>query len=186
MYISQISIISDDISRNEKVEKSLFFFFSKSTYFWSSRLQMFFKVVVLKRYAIFTGNHLRWSHFWIKFQSFRPATLKVTPTKVLFCQYCKIFQNSFSHRTPPVAASVTCKRRSLFQDVTWLILSINSGLWTLADWLFSYAQKSREGIVLILKCCWLYLIYNSKVFNKYIFDFKKIVKSSTLFVRAKV
>ena len=119
-------IISADISRNWKVEVTTFFF--KSTYFWSSRLQMFFKVGVLKSYAIFTGKHLRWSHFWIKFQSFRPATLKVTTTKVLFCEYCKIFKNSFFHRTPPVAASVTCKRRSLFQDMIWLFLSINSGL----------------------------------------------------------
>ena len=119
-------IISADISRNWKVEVTTFFF--KSTYFWSSRLQMFFKVGVLKSYAIFTGKHLRWSHFWIKFQSFRPATLKVTPTMVLFCEYCKIFKNSFFHRTPPVAASVTCERRSLFQDMTWLFLSINSAL----------------------------------------------------------
>ena len=37
--------------------------------------QMFFKVGVLKSYAIFTGKHLRWSLFLIKFQSFRSATL---------------------------------------------------------------------------------------------------------------
>ena len=102
------------------------FIFFKSTFFRSSCFQMFFKVGVLKSYAIFAGKHLRWSHFWIKFQSFRPGTLKITPTKVLFCEYCKIFKNSFFHRTPPVAASVTCKRRSSFQDMTWL--SINSGL----------------------------------------------------------
>ena len=128
MYISQISINSAGISRNWNVEKSLVLFFFKSTYFWSSRLQMFFKVGVLKSYAIFTGKTTTWSHFWIKFQSFRPADLKVTQTKMLFCEYCKIFKNSFFHRTPPVAASVTCKRRSLFQDMTWLFLSINSGL----------------------------------------------------------
>ena len=103
-------------------------FFFKSTYFWSRHLQMFVIVGVLKSYAILTGKLLRWSHFWIKFQSFRPATLKVTPTKVFFCEYCKIFKSSSFHRTPPVAASVTCERRSLFQDMTWLFLSINSGL----------------------------------------------------------
>ena len=37
--------------------------------------QVFFKVGVLKSYAIFTGKHLRWSLFLIKFQSFRPAAL---------------------------------------------------------------------------------------------------------------
>ena len=94
------------------MEKSLFF---KSTYFWSSRSQIFFQGVVLKSYAIFTGKHLRWSPFLIKFQSFRPATLKVTPMKVFYCDYCKIFKNSFFHRTPPLAASVTCERRSYFK-----------------------------------------------------------------------
>ena len=43
--------------------------------FGSSHLQMFFKVVVLKSYAIFAGKLLRWSLFLIKFQSFRSATL---------------------------------------------------------------------------------------------------------------
>ena len=43
--------------------------------FRSSRLQIFFKVGVLKIYAIFTGKHLLWSLFLIKFKSFRPATL---------------------------------------------------------------------------------------------------------------
>ena len=136
------------------MQKSLVLFFFKSTYFWSSRLQMFFKVGVLKSYAIFTGNHLRWSHFCIKFQSFRPATLKVTPTKVLFGEYCKFFKNSF-----------------FIEHLRWLLLllskifisrcdkiisiykfwSVNSD-W-LTDWLFSYAEKLREGILLISKCC---------------------------------
>ena len=154
MYISQISIISADISRNQKVEKSLVLFFFKSTYFWSSRLQMFFKVGVLKSYAIFTGKHLRWGHFWTKFQSFRPTTLKVTLTKVFFCEYCKIFKNSFFHRTPPVAASVNCKRRSLFQDMTSLFLSINSG--------------------------WLTVFVRSKVTRGDSFDFKMLLTISNL------
>ena len=34
--------------------------------FRSSRLQMFFKIFVLKNFAIFTGKHLCWSPFWIK------------------------------------------------------------------------------------------------------------------------
>ena len=84
---------------------------------WKSQSssQMFFKGGVLKSYAIFTRKHLCWSHFLIKFQSFRPATLKVTPMKVFYCDYCKIFKNSFFHRTPPLPASVTCERRSYFK-----------------------------------------------------------------------
>ena len=53
----------------------------------------------------------------------------------------------------------------------------------LADWLLSQALKSREGILLILKCCQLNLVYKSKVFNKYVAILKKTVKSSTLFLR---
>ena len=30
---------------------------------WDSRSQMFFKIGVLRNFAIFTGKHLRWSHF---------------------------------------------------------------------------------------------------------------------------
>ena len=123
-FTNQVSILL--ISAEIKKWKSLFFF--KSTYFWSSRSQMFIKGGVLKSYAIFTGKHLCWSHFLIKFQLFRPATLKVTPMKVFYFNCCKIFKNSFFRRTALLAASVTCERRSLFQDMTWLFLSKNSGL----------------------------------------------------------
>ena len=44
--------------------------------------------------------------------------------------------------------------------------SVNSG------WL-TCAQKSREEILFLSKCCQLYLVYKSKVFNKYIVDFKQ-------------
>ena len=47
--------------------------------------EVFFKVGVLKSYAIFAGTHLHWSLFLIKFQSFRPATL------IRRDSYCKIF-----------------------------------------------------------------------------------------------
>ena len=53
----------------------------------------------------------------------------------------------------------------------------------LAHWLFLQAPKSCEGILVILKFCWLYLVYRSNVFNKYIADLKKIVKLSTRFLR---
>ena len=41
----------------------------------SSRLEMFFKIGVLKNFAMFTGNHLCWNFFLIKLQPWRPATL---------------------------------------------------------------------------------------------------------------
>ena len=41
----------------------------------NSRSQMFFKTDVLKNFAIFTGKHLCWNLFLIKFQNWRPAFL---------------------------------------------------------------------------------------------------------------
>ena len=41
----------------------------------SGRSQMFLKIGVLKKFAIFTGKRLCWSLFLIKLLDFRPATL---------------------------------------------------------------------------------------------------------------
>ena len=43
--------------------------------FKSSRSQMFFKIGVLKNFAIFAGKHLCWSYFLIKLQAWRFAIL---------------------------------------------------------------------------------------------------------------
>ena len=50
--------------------------------------------------------------FLKKFQSFRPATLKETPAKVLSCEYCKIFKNSF-----------------FIEHFRWLLLPFTSTFW---------------------------------------------------------
>ena len=42
---------------------------------WNSSSNMFFKIGVLKRFAIFTGKKLRWSLFEIKLQDWRPTFL---------------------------------------------------------------------------------------------------------------
>ena len=46
---------------------------------------MFFKIDVLKNFAIFTGKHLCWSLFKIKLQAWRQETAK----KVFSCEYYK-------------------------------------------------------------------------------------------------
>ena len=57
----------------------------------------------VKNFAIFTGKHLCWSLFFSK--AWRAATLlKEAPTHMLSCKYCETFKNTFSDRTPPVAA----------------------------------------------------------------------------------
>ena len=60
----------------------------------SSSSQMFFKLVALKDFAIFTGKHLCWSLFLIKLQAWRPATLlKRDSDTGAFCEICEILKN---------------------------------------------------------------------------------------------
>ena len=47
---------------------------------------MFFKIVVLKNFANFTGKHLCWSLFLIKLQAHR---------QVFSCEICEICKNIF-------------------------------------------------------------------------------------------
>ena len=76
----------------------------------SSRSQMFFKVAILKNSAIFTEKYLYWSLFSINLQA-RPEGLqrykKETPIQLFFCEYCKVFKNSFFYITSPAAASLS-------------------------------------------------------------------------------
>ena len=68
--------------------------------------QMFLKMGVLKIFENFARKHLRWSLFWIKLQTFRPATLlKRDSNTVVSCEISQIFNNIFFYGTPPVAAS---------------------------------------------------------------------------------
>ena len=55
----------------------------------SSRSQMFFSIDLLKGFAHFTGKHLCWSLFLIKFQASRPAA------QVFSCEISKIFKKTF-------------------------------------------------------------------------------------------
>ena len=62
--------------------------------------QIFFKIGVLKKFAIFTVEHLCLCLFLIKL-----LALRVFKTRVFYCEYCEIFKNSFFYRTPLMAAS---------------------------------------------------------------------------------
>ena len=91
----------------------------------SSRSQMFFRIGVLKNFAIFTGKHLCRSLFLIKLQCWRPATLlKRDSTQVFSCEYCKIFKNTFFYRTPLVATfflsyCFSCTPAIIWFDFFW-------------------------------------------------------------------
>ena len=58
--------------------------------------QMFFKLVVFKNFANFTGKHLCWSLFLIKLQAFRPAAfLKRDSNTGVFLWSLRNFYNTF-------------------------------------------------------------------------------------------
>ena len=58
----------------------------------SSRSQIFFKIGVLKNFAIFIGKHMCWSLFLIKLQALKPATLlKRDPNTGVFLSYLQKF-----------------------------------------------------------------------------------------------
>ena len=76
----------------------------------SSRPEVFCEKGVLRNFAKFTGKHLRQSLFLNKVAGLRPEVCnfveKETLVQVFSCEFCKISENIFSYRTPPVAASV--------------------------------------------------------------------------------
>ena len=66
----------------------------------SSCPQMFFKIGVLKNFANFTGKHLCWSLFLIKFQTLRPATLLKRDSRQVFsCTISKFLRALFLKNT---------------------------------------------------------------------------------------
>ena len=71
---------------------------------------MFFRIGVLKNFAIFTEKHLRWSLFLQAFR-LRPLLKIYTNADVFLC--FSIFKNSLFYRTPLVAAS----EHTLFSNI---------------------------------------------------------------------
>ena len=71
----------------------------------SSRPDVFCKKGVLRNVAKLTGKQLCQSLYFNKVAGLRPATLlKQTLALVFSCEFCKTSKNTFSYRTPQVAA----------------------------------------------------------------------------------
>ena len=78
--------------------------------FWinrSSRSEMFFKIGILKNFAIITGKHLCWSPFLIKLRTWRSAALL----------------NRDSHRCFHVDFSKCLRTAFFIKHLRWLLLS---------------------------------------------------------------
>ena len=63
----------------------------------SSRLEVFCRKGVLKKFAKFTGKHQHQSLWFLA-----GFIKKDTPTKAFSCEFCEISKNIFSSKTPPV------------------------------------------------------------------------------------
>ena len=60
----------------------------------------------LENFAIFTEKHLCWGLFLVKLQALgRQLYQKETPAQVSYCEYCKIFKNSYLEEHLRMAAS---------------------------------------------------------------------------------
>ena len=70
----------------------------------SGRRAVFCKKGVLRNLAKFTGRHLWQSLFFNKVAG---LIEKETLAQVFSCEFCQISKNTFSYRTPPMAASDT-------------------------------------------------------------------------------
>ena len=74
----------------------------------SSRPEVFCKKDVVRNFAKFTGKHLCQSLFFNKVAGLSLSLnfiKKETLAQVFSCEFCEISNNTFSYRTPPVAAS---------------------------------------------------------------------------------
>ena len=72
----------------------------------SSHPEVFCQKGALRNFAISTGKHLRQSLFFNK-KEFAACNFikKETLAQGLSCGFCQISKNTFSYKTPPVAAS---------------------------------------------------------------------------------
>ena len=77
----------------------------------SSRPEVFCKKGVIGNFAKFTGKHLWQSLFFNKVVGLRPT-------------FCKIYKNTFFHRTPPVAASEN-SHDDIIADKCFILVSVD-------------------------------------------------------------
>ena len=90
--------------------ESLLHFQKKSAIIKNSQPEVFCQKGVFKNLANFTRKHLCQSIFFNNAAGLRPEAYnfikKETLAQVFSCEFCEIFKNTFSYRTPPVAAYI--------------------------------------------------------------------------------
>ena len=84
-----------------------------SFYFQKPSPEVFFKIGVIKNFVNFTGKHLCWSFFLIKFHTFRPETSlrRDSNIDVFLCvKFAKFFKNTYFEKHLRKACNFIKKR----------------------------------------------------------------------------
>ena len=97
----------------------LTFVVSGSRMYRSSRFQLFFKIGILKNFAIFTGRHFCWSLF----------------NKVAGLQGCNIMIRRLQHRCFPLNIAKKFRLAFYIEQLCWLLLNLQ-GVCLLTSFVF--------------------------------------------------
>ena len=111
-------------------------------WFRSSHSQMFFKQVVLRNFANFTGKLLCWTPFLIKLkvEVNKIAVSKETPAQVFSCEICEIFKdNFFTEHLQWLFLLITGYKTLTFPCLLFLSISISiSQCFPLSSYIFCF------------------------------------------------
>ena len=106
-------------------------FSPKKTDFSSSRLQIFFKIVAIKNVTSFTGKHLCWSLFLIKFKAYVVLQNVWRPLKAFIglhknfwgtTQTCNFIKKRLQQRSFPVKFVKFSRTPFFTEHLRWLFL----------------------------------------------------------------
>ena len=96
----------------------------------TSRSQIFFKIAVLKNFAILSRKACVAEYLFNKVAGMKVCIFikKETPAQLFSCEYCEIFKNNFFYKTPPV--------HHTFPKL-YVMIELFGRLWV-QNWHFSY------------------------------------------------
>ena len=117
----------------------------------SSRWQMYFRIGVLKNFAIFTGKHQCWSLFLINMQAWTPATLLKRDSNIGFF----LWNLQKFLRTPFFTEHIHWLLLEIFQELS---LYYFGELW-MVSFRGTYWLSSHDFILLRVFCFFLFLSF---------------------------
>ena len=110
-YINNNSKKLNSSKKQKKIDHTIHYSIFHCMIGWTWQKQssgsvLYCRKCVLRNFAKFTGKYRCQSLFLIKLLASACNCIKKgTLAEVFSCEFCEIFKNTFSYRTPPVAAS---------------------------------------------------------------------------------